>query len=128
MSDENKQSTEQTAPNQQPPQSTPPSSQLPKNNTVMGVLAYIGPLVIISYLVAKDDPFVKFHIKQGLVLLCIEIIIGLAGSMIWMLWPILQIIHFIAIVLSIIGIINVVNGKQKEIPIVGQFSKYFDKV
>ena len=34
----------------------------------MAVLSYIGPLVIVSYIVANNDPFVKFHIKQGLVL------------------------------------------------------------
>src|SRR3989344_4162101 len=33
------------------------------NNTVMAVLSYIGPLVIISYLVSRSNQFVKFHIK-----------------------------------------------------------------
>ncbi|MBI1755245.1 hypothetical protein HY250_01765 [Candidatus Azambacteria bacterium] len=31
------------------------------NKTLMGILAYLGPLVIVSYVTSKDDAFVKFH-------------------------------------------------------------------
>jgi len=36
-----------------------------ESNVLMGILSYLGPLVIISYLTSKDNPFVKFHIKQA---------------------------------------------------------------
>jgi uncharacterized membrane protein len=36
-----------------------------------------------------------------------------------------NLINLGAFVLSIIGIINVVQGKEKELPLVGGFSKYF---
>jgi uncharacterized membrane protein len=98
----------------------------PQKNTLMGVLSYIGPFVIISYLTAKDDPFVKFHIKQGLVLLVIEILLWLLSMFMWPLWMIWQIINFVTIILSIIGIINVVKGKEKELPIVGSHAKHFN--
>ena len=91
-------------------------------NVPMGVLAYLGPLVIISYLVAKDDAFVKFHIKQGLVLFVIEIIIWVIGLFIWMLVPLLQLA---VLVLAILGIVNVVQGTKKPLPLVGMYSKYF---
>ncbi len=97
------------------------------NNKVMAVLAYLGPLVIISYLVSKNDPFVKFHIKQGLVLFVISIIMWVLGGgmffySFWMLW---RIVHLAVIILSIIGIINVLGNKEKELPLVGQFGSYF---
>ncbi len=95
------------------------------NKTIMGVLAYIGPLVIVSYLMAKDDPFVKFHIKQGLILVVIEILIWILGSMFWHFWEVIQLLNLAVIILSIIGIVNVVQKQQKELPVVGQFSKYF---
>ena len=50
-----------------------PKEEAPQKDVLMAVLAYIGPLVIISYIQAKNDLFVKFHIKQGLVLLVIEV-------------------------------------------------------
>ena len=91
----------------------------------MGIIAYLGPLVIISYLVAKNDPFVKFHIKQGLVLLVIEIVIWLLSTTMWQLWMLLNLVNLAVLVLVIIGIVNVVQGAQKELPLVGSFSKYF---
>ena len=95
------------------------------NKTLMGALAYLGPLVIIPYLSAKDDAFVKFHIKQGLVLLVIEAIIWVLGMWVWMLWPILQLVNLATIIFSILGIVNVVNKKQQELPLIGKYSSYF---
>lgn len=96
-----------------------------ENKTLMGVLAYLGPLVIVSYLTAKDNPFVKFHIKQGLVLLVIEVIMWVVGSMFWPLWMLINLINLAVLILSIIGIMNVVQNKEKELPLVGQFSRHF---
>ena len=95
------------------------------DTTVMGILAYLGPLVIIPYLTAKDDAFVKFHIKQGLVLLVIEVGLWLLASLLWPFWRFFQIIHIALIVLMVLGIINVVQKKEKELPFVGKFSRYF---
>ena len=95
------------------------------NKTVMGILAYLGPLVIVSYLVAKDDPFVKFHIKQGLVLVVIELIVWVLSSMIWSLFMFMNLINLAVLILAIFGIVNVVEGREKELPLVGQFSRYF---
>ena len=100
-------------------------SNAPTNKTLMGVLAYIGILVLIPFFMAKDDPFVKFHIKQGLVLLAIEIIIIILGSMFWRFWMLAQFLNLAVLILSIIGIVNGVQKQQKELPLVGQFSKYF---
>ena len=36
------------------------------NDTLMGVLAYIGILCLIPLLAAKDSEFAQFHAKQGL--------------------------------------------------------------
>ncbi len=96
-----------------------------QKNTLMGVLAYLGPLVIVSYIAAKDDPFVKYHIKQGLVLLIAEAVVWLLGSFFWQLWVIYEIINLACVILSIVGIINVVQGHEKELPLVGQFAHQF---
>ncbi len=103
------------------PPSMPPSSG--SSNTGMAILAYIGILVLIPFLTdAKNDPFVKFHIKQGLVLL----IFWVLGSVFfwipfigWLLW-------LGVIVLMIMGIMNASNGQQKELPVIGQFAKHFN--
>lgn len=96
-----------------------------ENRALMGILAYLGPLVIVSYVMAKEDPFVKFHIKQGLVLLVIELIVWVLSPMLWSLFALIQLVNLAVLVLVIIGIINVVQGREKELPFIGQFSRYF---
>ncbi len=91
------------------------------NNTVMGVLAYIGPLVIVPYLTNKNNDFVKFHTKQGLVLFGLEIIIMVLGNMMY-LWMLGSLLNLATLVLSIIGIVNVVQGEKKELPVIGSWA------
>jgi uncharacterized membrane protein len=97
-----------------------------QNNMLMGILAYLGILIIIPYLVAKNEPFVKFHIQQGLVLVVIELGLWVLGMFMWQLYPIIAIINLGALVLSIIGIVNVIQNKQEELPLVGSFAKSFN--
>ena len=44
------------------------------------------------------------------------------------LWPILQLVNLGIFILVIVGIIRVVHGQEKPLPIVGSWSKYFDKI
>ena len=98
-----------------------------QKNLVMGILAYLGILVVIPFILAKNDPFVKFHIRQGLVLVVIEIIIWVLGSMVmmWNFWPLLQLVNLGTLILAIIGIVNVVNKKEAELPLVGSLARSF---
>ncbi len=95
------------------------------NHTLLGVLSYLGPLVIVSFLMGKDIHFVKFHVKQGLVLLAIEIIVSILGQLSISLWMLLNLVNLAVLVLSIIGIVNVVQHKEKELPLVGGLAKHF---
>lgn len=105
-------------------QNTPANVPQDKN-TPMGILAYLGPLVIVSYLVAKEEPFVKFHIKQGLVLLVIEVAIRILAPMFGSMYSLFNLLDLTVLVFIVIGIVNVVKGDEKELPFIGQFSKHF---
>ena len=90
--------------------------------TGMAVLAYIIfflPLLTSS----KDDPFVKYHAKQGLILFVAGIVIWLVKQAVpvlgMLLYPFLSLALF---VLLIIGIINAVNGHEKPLPWIGKFA------
>ena len=108
--------------------SVPPTSPgSGSNNTLMGILAYLGILVIIPLLTHKGDQFVKFHAKQGLVLFICEVVIWTIGmSFFWSLFMIMNLINLAVVVLSILGIVNVVNGQMKELPLIGSFAKHFN--
>lgn len=91
------------------------------NGLVMGILCYLGPLVIVPYLVAKENTFVKFHIKQGVVLAVIELIIYVLGMsmLFWNLWSLISLLNLACLILSILGIINVVQKKEAALPVIG---------
>lgn len=108
------------------PQMAPvPENPGEQNNTLMGILAYLGILVLIPLLTsAKNDPFVKFHAKQGLVLFIAEIVLWVVASFFWMLWPLWQLCNLAFFILAIVGIVNAVQKKEKELPIIGSFAKH----
>ena len=105
----------------QAPQSAPQGD----NTLIMGIFAYLSILVLVPLLTAKDNAFVQFHVRQGLVLLIIEVIAMLVGNM-FFFYPLPQIINLGALVLSIIGIMNVFGKKEVELPLVGQFAKHIN--
>ena len=98
------------------------------NKTLMAALSYIGILVLIPFFTSKDNPYVKFHIKQGLVLLVIEVAVWFLGMMFYSLWPLMKLVKLCVFILAIIGIVNSVKGKEKDLPFVGKFSKYFSNI
>lgn len=89
---------------------------------LMAALSYFGPLVIIPFLVEKDNLFVKFHIKQGLVLFIAYLIVHTAGYIMFFLFPLLMLLNLGLFILSIIGVINVLNKKEQELPLVGKYA------
>lgn len=86
-------------------------------NKLMGILAYLGVLVLIPLLMARNDKFVRFHVNQGLILLICGIVISFAGGILPFLW----VLYIATFVLMVIGIINVVKGETKKLPLVGNF-------
>lgn len=96
-----------------------PSSGGGEKNIGMAVLCYIWILVLVPLLTdAKNDPFVKFHIKQGLVLLIVSII---AGFVSWI--PVVGWVVALGVfIVWIIGLINAIGGKTEPLPIIGKYA------
>ena len=103
-----------------------------EKNKAMGVLAYLGILVLIPIFAAKDSPFARYHANQGLLLCISAIIYGVAYSILssiilaisWRLYFLVSILGLVGIVfavLCVIGIINAMNGKAKELPFIGKY-------
>ena len=128
--EENKQET--------PVSQTPPTSggQKMDEGKVMGILSYLSILCLIPLFTKKDDDFVYFHAKQGLVLFGFEIVVYviyriivgmLIGSIVgWgmlSIWSLIFLVDLGLLVLAIMGIINVVQNKKKELPLIGKFAR-----
>lgn len=95
-------------------------------NVGMAVICYLGILVLIPLLTdAKKDSFVKFHIKQGLVLLIFAVIVNIIWVIPILGWIVGAIGNIILLVLIIMGLINSASGKEEKLPLIGQFAESF---
>lgn len=94
-------------------------------NTGMAVVAYI--LFFIPLLTdAKNDPFVKYHVKQGLVLfICYIIVMILSAVLPYRLYMITWLLELFLFILFLIGVAGALKGEQKPLPLIGQFADKF---
>ena len=89
----------------------------------MGVLAYLGVLVLFPLFLAKDSQFARYHTNQGLILFIAYIILGVLQKIFstGIISTILWICGVIVFVFTIIGIVNVCKGECKELPWIGKY-------
>ena len=104
-----------------------------EDNKIMGILAYLGILVLVPIFAAKESPFARYHANQGLILLIATFaiyfvvailsavflaisyaLVAITGILYTLLW-------IVVLVYAIIGIINVTKGEMKELPFIGKF-------
>jgi len=99
-----------------------PPAQEVKPNLKMAALAYV--LFFVPLLTsAKNDQFVRYHVKQGLALLatCAALqIIGYVSFMSWLFfWP----MAVVVLILMVLGIYNAMKGRQKPLPVIGEWAE-----
>jgi uncharacterized membrane protein len=110
----------------------------PPNRAAMLVLAYLWPLAVVPLLLAKDDPEVQWHAKQGLVLMGAELLILFALSVVLTILAfltfglglalgfLLYIPLWIAIlVVHVVAILKALGGTRLEIPLVSEYAARF---
>ncbi len=116
-----------------------------QNNKVMGVLAYLGILVLIPIFAAKDSEYARYHSKQGTKLCIIAIAYSIATLIINLIVgaifrpkyalfayvpnpvasfvsTILGLASIFFFVLAIIGIVNACSGERKELPLINKLT------
>ena len=98
----------------------------------MGILAYLGILVLVPIFAAKNSKFARFNANQGLVLLIVQAIIVTILSIVAtilgfipyvgkVLAAVLWLVEPVIFIPSVLGIVNAARGKAKELPIIGGF-------
>lgn len=118
------QQTPQTPP-VQPPQQAPDGGPVVVDideRRLMAALSYAAVLVVVPLLVSRQDPYVRFHAKQGLVLL-----IGLALALLGVVWvPAIGTLLFVVVVLlDLAGLVQAMLGRQWKIPGVYHLGELF---
>ena len=103
-----------------------------EKNKFTAILSYLGILVIVPILAAKESKFARFHANQGLILCIAAILYWIAYSILssiilsisWHLYWLVSIISIVGIIFlvwSVLGIINAAKGRAKELPFIGHF-------
>lgn len=104
-----------------------------RRNKAMGVLSYLGILVLIPLLAGdKRSGYVKHHVNQGLVLFLLSSLVDLLeGDWVWGLHSIIHfgggmfsgvfdILGLVFFILMVMGIVNACKGDRKELPLIGK--------
>ncbi len=87
------------------------------------VVAYLGPLAIWAAFKSREDEFIRFHAKQGIVLFLLEVLvwvlasIPIVGTFLWVLG---RLVFGLA---SLFGMIFALNGEKQGLPIIDRLSQ-----
>ncbi len=108
-----------------------------QKNKVFHILSYIPLLFIISlFIPEKDDPTVKFHCGQGIVLTVFCVLCSVVNTVLGFIigWiPFIGVIicglvslalSIITLALMIFGIYNAAKDKEEQLPIIGKYTPF----
>lgn len=90
------------------------------DSKLMAVMAYLGILVLVPLFTRRQDPFVYFHTKQGVVLL-----VGFIMALVLAAWVNLlgNILFLLLLLLDVVGLVQALLGRRWKIPIIGQIAE-----
>ena len=100
----------------------------------------MGPLWIVGLAVDHDNPRVRFHVNQGIILFIFECIFGVAFGIIKEILHVIfmygtffpvdglmdiiySVLRLIALVFIIIGIVHAAQDREEPLPIIGTLFK-----
>ena len=89
---------------------------------LMAALSYVGILVFVPLLTAKDDPFISLHAKQGLVILVGYVVAILAVNWIEVAGSIL---FLVLLLVNVVALVQALLGKMWRIPVIFQIANSF---
>ena len=100
-----------------------PRSKAFSGENAYAILAYLWILCLVPILMKKEGEFVRFHVRQGLMLFIVEIGIAIIG-IIPLLGPIIYMLGILVCgLLSLAGIVQVLMGNRWKIPVIGEWAE-----
>lgn len=104
-----------------------------KKNKLMGVLSYLGILILVPLLAGdKSSAYVRHHANQGIILFVISSVLDLLdGKWVWgfhswinfgggaLSW-LIEIADFACLILFIMGLVSACQGTRRELPLIGK--------
>jgi len=99
---------------------------LPKNTAA--ALSYVlGPITGVIFLLLEKDPFVRFHAMQSIVVFIGLFIIQTVMTITIILVPLVPLVSIVGFILWLLLIYRAWQGKEWEVPVLGQYARRFVK-
>ena len=101
---------------------TPQEAEAGKTMAIIAYFVFFVPLLVED---AKNNKFAMFHTEQSIVLLIVNVIVGIVGTI---TCGIGLILYIPLLIFYIMGIMYAVKGEAKPIPWIGSFGEKFNLV
>lgn len=88
------------------------------NNRLLSAASYLGILFLLPYLFAPEDPFARFHAKQGLLLFLFETLAGILGSFTGIGW----LLNLFTLYCIYKGMTAALHGRLEALPLIGKYA------
>src|SRR3972149_1090459 len=99
---------------------------LPKNTA--GALSYVlGPVTGVIFYVLENDPFVRFHAMQSIVVFVVLFVLQWVFGLTIVLLPMVPLISILGFVLWLLLIYKAWQGEEWEVPVLGKYARKFLK-
>ena len=92
------------------------------SSRILAVMSYLGVLSLVPLVMNRNDPYVQFHARQGVILWMWEVL-----AIYTLLMPVVGKLFFkfssvACVILSVIGVLAVVLGRAWKFPIIGDWA------
>lgn len=87
------------------------------------VISYLGVLALIPLVLKLKNPFVLHHLRQGLLLFGVEVLLVVIGVIPLVGWVIVILGWLLCTILSLLGIFNAVIGRYWHFPLLSKYSQ-----
>ena len=101
---------------------TPEEIEKGKTMAFVAYLVFFVPLLMDDM---KQNKFVMFHTEQSIVLLIVNILVGIVGTI---TCGIGLVLYIPLLIFYIMGIVNALGGKMTPLPLIGAFGEKFNLV
>ena len=101
------------------------TEQLPSNAKLFSIFAYVGLLWLLGLLISpeKTSPFVRSHVNNGIILLIMEGVAGVVGTLLnfipYVGWLLDLALWGCCIAVMVMGIVAAAKTKYFSIPVIG---------
>ncbi len=94
-----------------------------EKNKLMAALSYWTMLWFVPFFMARQSPFVKFHLNQGIAIWLIFIVGTVVSSVLGMISGMLamvgSLIYLVGVIFACLGAWNAWSGKATPLPVIG---------